>query len=100
MGLEVTEDRPVTSTTNSPARPRLLNRGSDIHVDHVVYGNRAVKVERENSGFHDSERRHFPASVRMYRTRAQRSFSGRCRHGGMGPRPVVIFQRISPSGSS
>ena len=43
---------------------------------------------------------HFPASVRMYRTSAQRSLSGRCRHEGMAPRPVVIFQKISPSGSS
>src|SRR6266446_676418 len=36
----------------------------------------------------------------MYRTRAQRSVSGRCRHAGMAPRPVVIFQNNSPSVSS
>ena len=36
----------------------------------------------------------------MYRTTAQRSFSDRWRHEGMAPRPVVIFQKISPSGSS
>src|SRR5262245_26862953 len=36
----------------------------------------------------------------MYRTSAQRSFSGRCFQGGMAPRPVEIFQKISPSVSS
>src|ERR687887_189240 len=28
---------------------------------------------------------------------SQRSFSGRCFHGGMGPRPFEIFQKSSPS---
>jgi hypothetical protein len=36
----------------------------------------------------------------MYWTTAQRSVSGRCRHAGMAPRPVVIFQNSSPSESS
>src|SRR6185295_9640115 len=31
---------------------------------------------------------------------AQRSFSGRCRHEGMAPRPFVTFQKSSPSASS
>jgi MoaA/NifB/PqqE/SkfB family radical SAM enzyme len=39
-------------------------------------------------------------SVRRYCTSAHRSFSDRCRHGGMGPLPVEIFQKISPSVSS
>ena len=39
-------------------------------------------------------------SERRYWTRAQRSLSGRCRHAGMAPRPLVIFQKISPSASS
>src|SRR5262249_54588502 len=37
---------------------------------------------------------------RMYRMSAQRSFSGRCFHGGIGPRPLEIFQNSSPSVSS
>src|SRR5712664_4618175 len=47
-----------------------------------------------------NRRGHFPPSERMYWTRAQRSFSGSCPHGGMAPRPVVIFQNNSPSVSS
>src|SRR5688500_12096105 len=30
-------------------------------------------------------------------TMAQRSFSGRCFQGGIAPRPLEIFQKISPS---
>src|SRR5687767_5508906 len=30
---------------------------------------------------------------------SQRSFSGRCFHGGMAPRPLEIFQKSSPSDS-
>src|SRR5947199_283517 len=36
-------------------------------------------------------------SERMYLMTAQRSFSGRCFHGGIGPRPLEIFQNSSPS---
>src|SRR5690349_610594 len=31
---------------------------------------------------------------------SQRSFSGRCFHGGMAPRPLLIFQKSSPSVSA
>src|SRR6266851_7606529 len=42
---------------------------------------------------------YLPPSERMYRTSAQRSFSGRKFQEGMAPRPVLIFQKISPSDS-
>src|SRR4030095_6027235 len=44
-----------------------------------------------------NRRGHFPPSERMYWTRAQRSLSGSCPHGGMAPRPAVIFRNRSPS---
>src|SRR5262245_4807307 len=35
----------------------------------------------------------------MWAIRSQRSFSGRCFHGGMGPRPLEILQKSTPSPS-
>src|SRR5215467_4280698 len=76
-------------------RPILLRRPPDSQDTRRPRG--------QHEGDHDGERtedRRYFLSERMYWTSAQRSFSGRCFHAGMGPRQVEIFQKISPSPSS
>ena len=62
-GLEIAQDSTGDEHDQQPGAPRLLNGRGDIHVDRVVHGNRAVEVERENSGLHVSP---FPLAL-LYR---------------------------------
>lgn len=54
-GVEGAQSSAGDKHHQQPGGPCLLNGRSHIDVDRTVYGDRAIEVERENSGLHGSD---------------------------------------------